>query len=205
MLTAEARVETDRASRHLVQLCRHAGQMAQRPGHRVRHDDGGHAAPEMRHVEWSDTHGTIDVGWGRCTLEATADALTLRAEAADEAHLRRLQDMIAGRLETIGSRDRLRVTWQQAAATTTAAAPLPARPAGGRRVWTIVLVGAGVIAVAVHAGVIGGFLAAPRWTGWAADLILAAVVLKVVVLGLKGAVLGRVAHRRSAWQHRRHG
>jgi len=37
----------------------------------------------------------------------------LRVEAADEDNLRRLQDLIASRLERFGRRDRLTVTWQR--------------------------------------------------------------------------------------------
>jgi hypothetical protein len=198
MLTAEAHVETHRASRHLVQVCRHASQMSRRAGHRARHGDGEHAAPEMKHVDWTDTHGTIDVGWGRCTLEATTTTLTLRAEAADEGSLRRLQEMIGSRVEAIGSRDRLRVTWEQPAALTAVTAePAVTTPARHRRVWTIVLVAAVVLAVGVHVSLIA-FVVVPRWTSWAADVVLAAVLVKVVA----GAVLGRAAHHRlSGWRH----
>jgi hypothetical protein len=112
MLTAEARVETDRPSRYLAQLCRHASQMGRHLRHRPHaHADGG-APPEVRHVEWSDTDGIVDFEWGRCVMRATPDTLILRAEAADEESLRRIQDLITGRLGKIGRRDRLQATWQ---------------------------------------------------------------------------------------------
>jgi hypothetical protein len=38
----------------------------------------------------------ISFGWGRCTMRATAGTLTLRAEAADEENLQRVQDIVAG-------------------------------------------------------------------------------------------------------------
>jgi len=41
MLTAEARIETDRPSRYLAQLCRHAGQMSRPMRHRPHSHDGG--------------------------------------------------------------------------------------------------------------------------------------------------------------------
>ncbi len=64
MLTAEARVETERASRYLAQLCRHASQL----GQHLRHThDSGDAPPEVRHVEWSDTYGIVSLGWGEWT------------------------------------------------------------------------------------------------------------------------------------------
>jgi hypothetical protein len=56
MLIAEARVETDRFSRYLVQLCRHF-------------NDEAHPEEQV-HVEWSDDRGVASFGWGRCTLRA---------------------------------------------------------------------------------------------------------------------------------------
>ena len=100
MLIAEARVATERSSRYLVQLCRHVNLVAQ--GHR----------PEMQaQVEWSDDRGLISFGWGRCTLSADPGVLILRAEAADEETLHQLEQRIADRLEQVGRRDRLTVTW----------------------------------------------------------------------------------------------
>jgi hypothetical protein len=42
--------------------------------------------------------------------------LTLRAEAADQDSLTRIQDLIAGRLEKFGRREHLTVTWRPAQA-----------------------------------------------------------------------------------------
>lgn len=74
------------------------------------HDDGALSMP--RHAEWSDTDGVIDFGWGRCTLHATGEGLVLQAEADNQQQLRRIQDAITARLERIGRRDRLAVTWE---------------------------------------------------------------------------------------------
>jgi len=99
MLITEASVATDRARRHVRQLCSHLDLVAQ-------------AHPQLQaRVEWSDDHGVISVGTGRCTLRADPGLLTLRAEAADVASLRQLQQRIAGRLEQIGRRDQLTITW----------------------------------------------------------------------------------------------
>jgi hypothetical protein len=99
MLIAEARVETERSSRYLAQLCRHVNKASQ-------------ASPQMQaHVEWSDDRGEISFGWGRCTLRADPGVLTLRAEAPDEESLRRLQDRVSERLQRFGRRDNLTVTW----------------------------------------------------------------------------------------------
>jgi hypothetical protein len=114
MPTSEAHIPTERPSRYLVQLCRHVDQMGRSLLHRPRNHFGGaaHAPPEVRHVEWSETHGTVNFGWGQCTMETAQDMLMLRAEAADEENLQRIQDLVAGRLERIGRRDHLTVIWQ---------------------------------------------------------------------------------------------
>jgi hypothetical protein len=102
MLIAEAHVETERSSRYLVQLCRHL-------------DKVGRAHPEIQvHVEWSDDRGVISFDWGRCTLHALPGVLRLRAEAPDEESLRRLEQRVADRLEQVGRRDHLTVTWRLA-------------------------------------------------------------------------------------------
>jgi hypothetical protein len=99
MLIAEASVATERSSRYLVQLCQHIDKVAR-------------AHPQMQaHVEWSDDRGAISFGWGRCRLRADPDALNLRAEAPDEERLHQLEQRVADRLEQVGRRDRLTVTW----------------------------------------------------------------------------------------------
>ena len=101
MLAAQARVATDRSSRYLVQLCRHVSLVAR-------------THPEMQaNVEWSDDRGLISFGAGRCTLRADPGVLTLRAEAPDEESLHELEQRVAHRLEQVGRRDRLTVTWTQ--------------------------------------------------------------------------------------------
>jgi hypothetical protein len=111
MLIAEARVETERSNRHLVQLCRHVSKASQA------------RLPIQAHVEWSDDYGVISFGWGRCTLRADPGVLTLRAEAPDEESLRRLKHGVADRLERFGRTEHLTVTWTppQGAAEPTAA------------------------------------------------------------------------------------
>jgi hypothetical protein len=112
MLTAEARVQTDDPSRYLIRLCQHASKMSSHLRHRPRTHDGG-VPPVMRHAEWSGTDGTLTLNWGQCTLQASPGTLMLRAEAADEDNLRRIQDLVAGRLEKFGRRDHLTVTWRR--------------------------------------------------------------------------------------------
>jgi len=111
VVTADARIATDRPSRYLVQLCQHAGHMRGPRAHRPAGHRGGDG--DVRHAEWSDSYGIIRTSWGECTLRPASGALMLRVEAADEDNLRRLQDLIASRLERFGRRDRLTVTWQR--------------------------------------------------------------------------------------------
>jgi hypothetical protein len=119
MLTSEAHVPTEHPSRYLAQLCRHAQQV-----HRVRHmprshDGGGaQAPPRVQHVEWSQTHGIISFGWGQCTIQADPGTLILRAEAADEENLRRVQEIVAADIARFGRRDHLTVNWQRPATPT---------------------------------------------------------------------------------------
>jgi hypothetical protein len=217
MLTAEAHVQTERPSRYLVQLCRHAHQMGQRRLHRARTHGGGdtQAPPEVQHVEWSDTHGIVRLSLGQWTMEATPDTLTLRAEATNEKDLQRIQDLVAGRLEMIGRRDRLTVTWQRPDAPTlrpgdTIQAGDPGsteqprhaenttrgwRLTGGRSSLTTLGV-IGALAIAAHLGLGGAVLAASRWTyGVAIGLVAVVVLVKVIGLGL---LTTRHRHRRIA-------
>jgi hypothetical protein len=109
MLTGQARIETGRASRYLVQLCEHLNQMPGHDMHQAHTDDG--APPSVERVERSDDTAVITFDCGRCTLLVTAESLTLRVEAADVENRRRIQDMLTRRVQTIGRRDHLEVTW----------------------------------------------------------------------------------------------
>lgn len=206
MLTSEACVETDRPSRYLVQLCRHFNHQGRHLPHRPRTHHGGewHAHPEgQAQVEWSETHGTVNFGWDQCTMQATPDTLTLRAEAADEETLQRIQGLLAGHLNRFGRRDDLTVNWQRPIAPagqpgdaiSAAPAPTARAVAGRKRRRTIGLAVAGALVIAVHLRLGGAALAASRWTGWTADIVLAVVVVKVI--GVTVIALHRLATRRS--------
>jgi hypothetical protein len=110
MPTAEARIRTDRASRYLDQLCGHTARIG---GHH-HHGADTAAAVMPRRAEATGTDGVIEFDRGRCTLRATADELTLRAEANEAQHLTLIQDALADRLRLIGRRDQLTVTWTPA-------------------------------------------------------------------------------------------
>jgi hypothetical protein len=112
MLTAEALVETQYPARYLAQLGRHAGKMSEHRLHRPRAHGGGGTQPQVTEADWSETAGTVSLSWGRWSMQALPGTLRLRAEAADEESLRRIQELITARLEKIGRRDQLTVGWQ---------------------------------------------------------------------------------------------
>lgn len=109
MPTARADVSTDRAGRYLAQLCEHLNRI----GDHARHGATTHSAgpPQLRRVEWTDSHGVIEFAAGNCTLDAEDHTLTIALTADDSDELRRMQELFATRLETIGRRDGVRVTW----------------------------------------------------------------------------------------------
>lgn len=209
MLTAEARVETERANRYLDQLCRHAQQMGQRPHYQPRAHGGRdtHSPPEVHDVEWSETQGTVRLSLGQWALRATPEALVLRVEAANEDDLQRMQDLIAVRLEKIGRRDHLSVSWQPSGASGVqpgAEEPDGSRPqqetwwaAGAARHRPLRTVGAIVALLVVgHLALGGSMLAAARWWGWGAGaVVLLVVVVKLTALGGFAARHGH-RHRR---------
>jgi hypothetical protein len=138
MLIAEARVETDRPGRYLTQLCQHLSNKGRHLGtgegrqmrHRPGGDRGNHPQPgaaEQVRVEWSETDGTVSFPRGQCAMQATSDALVLRAEAADEETLQFIQDLITSHLDRFSRREHLTVAWQRAGAPATR--PSPGGPA----------------------------------------------------------------------------
>lgn len=108
-----AEIQTERASRYLVQFCKHAAAMGA-GGHTARM----HLHPTMARGEvqvaadWSDTLGTVTfTPWGQCALTADGDTLTLRIEAADEDGLTQIRDVIDRDFERFSHRGPLIVTW----------------------------------------------------------------------------------------------
>lgn len=110
MPIAEARVRTQNPSRHLVHLCQHAKKL-DHSGLRRLHGHAGRAAPAVLGVEWTASAGTLRLTLGTCILHAEGDTLTVRAEADDEASLKRLQELITADLERFGRRDGVTVSW----------------------------------------------------------------------------------------------
>ena len=115
MLTAETDIQTEHAARYLARLCGHAGKMGT-AGHRIGHRRPSHvpddAPPEVGRVECSGTEGTVTLSWGQWTMRALPGLLAVRAEAADQENLRRIQDLLTARLQKFGRQERLTVNWQ---------------------------------------------------------------------------------------------
>jgi uncharacterized protein len=85
MKYAIARIDTDRASSYLQQLCKHFA----------------HKLP----VEFTPEKGAITFSIGTCRLEANDRVLTLRAEAADDGSLTQLQGVVDRHLLRFAFRD----------------------------------------------------------------------------------------------------
>jgi hypothetical protein len=115
MPAAEADIPTDQAASYLARLCGHAAKMGDAGHHPRTHDrDGG--PPVIRGVERSGTEATVSLDRGQWTMRALAGRLLLRAEAASDDDLRRIQDLLTARLERFGRREHLTLTWRAATA-----------------------------------------------------------------------------------------
>jgi hypothetical protein len=111
----QAQIETERAGRYLIQLCKHAAAMSDGAGHGPHMQlHGKMARTEMRvTAEWSSASGTITfVPWGDCRLTADANTLTLRIQATDEDGLTQIRDVVTRDLQRFSNREPLTVTWQ---------------------------------------------------------------------------------------------
>jgi hypothetical protein len=91
MKHSEARIKTERASIYLQQLCKHFA----------------HRLP----VEFTRERGQITFSVGTCRLAADAGELTLSAEAADDAQLAQLQEVVARHLVRFAFRDPPTIAW----------------------------------------------------------------------------------------------
>jgi hypothetical protein len=109
--TAEAQIRTESASAYLAELCRQLDERATTRGDvRVR-------------IEWSESDGVVDFGWGRCAIHADPNALSLRVEANDQETVESLQELFTRHLQHIAPDAELEVSWHQSEAPTTEPAP----------------------------------------------------------------------------------
>lgn len=113
MPSAQTRIRTPNAAAYLARLCGHLAKLASPgrfPGHGLQLHAGGQP-PVVLHTEHTRDAGTITLTWGQLTLHATADQLTIRADAGTQQNLHRIQDMTAGRLGKFGRREHLDIQW----------------------------------------------------------------------------------------------
>jgi hypothetical protein len=204
MPSAEAHVTTDRANRYLTQLCSHLNHMDRMRRQRPASHDRGHGGdpgegptpPTVQHVNQSDTDGSVRFTGGLCTLHATVDTLTLRIDADDEATLQRLRNGITKRLEKVGRRDQLTVTWHRADTASTPGGRIartspPAATTRPDKPWwrrasrsTLAIAALAVLVIVGHAGVFGSLLAASVFEKWGLGVLAALIIVKILIGGL---------------------
>jgi len=89
-----AKVETEKASRYLQQLCKHFQ-------HKLA-------------VTFDERAGEISFSSGTCRLAANDTLLTLAVTAPDAAHLAQLQDVVARHLLRFAFREEMKIDWHAA-------------------------------------------------------------------------------------------
>lgn len=96
MHTIEAAIPTDQASRFLQQLCKHWS-------HKLE-------------VSFTPTDGRVAFVGGVCTMQANAETLNLRIEAAEQAEAERLGGVVVNHLQRFAFHQPLDVpAWRTAA------------------------------------------------------------------------------------------
>ena len=119
MPSAETRIPTGNAATYIDRLCGHLSKLAassRSPGHGP-HLHAGGQPPAVLHAEHTHDTGTVTLTWGTLSLHAAADHLAVRADADGPDNLRRIQDMVTGRLLKFGRREHLDIRWHAAAGT----------------------------------------------------------------------------------------
>jgi hypothetical protein len=166
MPIAEARIDTDRPSRYLVQFCKHAAAMGSGRGHQLRtHTEGVSATGRVTiRAEWSDTLGTIMFDpWGMCRLEARDTELLLRVQANSDDSLARIEEIVAKDLGRF-SRQELSITWHSIGAELAEKQQITAKHPTmllvRRTQWLLAVVG--LLIVAAHLAAGGYVLTHPR-------------------------------------------
>jgi hypothetical protein len=95
MPASQTTIPTQSASRYLQQLCKHWS-----------HKFAVEFTPERGTIPFDDTR--------RCKLEASAETLALRVEAADDATLERTQGVVIDHLKRFAFREELdEVRWER--------------------------------------------------------------------------------------------
>lgn len=201
MVQVSGFVATERASRYLLHMCRHLQQMSRMRHHiPVRHHG---AVRDVLAVEYAADRAVVRLRGGSVRLEATAEALQLVIDAEDAKTLQRLQNGLAHRIQTIGRRDQLALTWSIPPAPripdrlpTGSPEVAPRRPAR----FTAAVLTVAAVAIAAHLGLFAVGLAAGGRV-WAPSGLFALVFVVAAFLGVH-VLLGNVGAR--ALRHTRH-
>ena len=93
MYIAEARATSEKASRYLIQLCKHFA----------------HKTP----AEYDDKQGRVDFRPGLCLMTAAGDELVVRCEAGTEPELTRVKLIVEDHLVRFGWREKIGVSWAE--------------------------------------------------------------------------------------------
>ena len=91
MIKEEARVQTEKASKYLVQMCKHFA----------------HKVP----VEFDEHSGTVDFKPGRCIMRAENDLLVMSCEAAAEQEMARIKFILDKHLLRYAWREEIEIRW----------------------------------------------------------------------------------------------
>jgi NADPH-dependent ferric siderophore reductase len=91
-MTCEARVRTELPSRWIAALC-------------------AQFAEDEAHSSWTETRGEAAFRFGTGRIEADAETLYLRAEAADAASLAKVKFLLAARFEDIAAAEKPEIVW----------------------------------------------------------------------------------------------
>jgi hypothetical protein len=193
MRIAEARIHTDRPTRYLVQICKHAAAMGSGRGHQLRaHAEGVSATgPVTIRAEWSDTLGTVTFDpWGTCHLQAGDTALLVRVQATNHDSLARIEEIVTADLGRF-SRQELSITWHsiraEPAEKQRITAKHPTMRLLRRTPWLLALVG--VLIVAAHLAA-GGYVLT-RW-GWPLAVVIAIAAVGMLAVGGYHVTRGRL-------------
>ncbi len=91
MLSAHARVETEKAVRYLKALCNHFNQKVT--------------------ATYDDKHGEVQFGFGYCEMNVENDTLVLLIQAEDDENFARVKYIVTDHLERFAKSEGLLIDW----------------------------------------------------------------------------------------------
>lgn len=95
MLSAQAKVETEKAERYLKALCNHFNRKVT--------------------AEYTDNHGTVQFGFGYCEMDADTQSLIIRIQADNDENFARVKYVVSDHLERFSGDEGLKVNWVESA------------------------------------------------------------------------------------------